>query len=295
MARAFPPRTRHNTHHNPQARIALSSPETSGNACSSSQLKHSDADNVSEWPAHRFVPARPWIRAACSSRRSIPKAAAASMPRGACGACCDISRAAPSVGGALPTSPTASLAQGMPGAFLIAELRDFMQEESANGRAHLRHHELVAAKLRKLLLANRGVHPLQRLLVLGRGVRTMLLAPVVHMAPRMEAPIGAPTEICWRARQHFFGSDTSRRVSQCRSPALLPTSQPGRKISGPTFPPRHPAERAARPLAAFSSLCVIQDKPFTAQEDTQAWWPVHAPCFPQHSMSVAVGARTQRL
>ena len=96
-----------------------------------------------------------------------------------------------------------------------------MQDESAKGRAHLRHHELEAAKLRKLLLADRGVHPLQRLLVLGRGVRTMLLAPVVHMALRMEAvddmihldtPIGAPTEICQRARQHTFASDTRRRV-----------------------------------------------------------------------------------
>ena len=62
-----------------------------------------------------------------------------------------------------------------------------MQQESANGRAHQQHHELVAAKLRKLLLADRGVHTLQRLLVLGQGVHTMLLTPVVHMALRMGA------------------------------------------------------------------------------------------------------------
>ena len=41
------------------------------------------------------------------------ESATASMPQGARGACCDISRAAP-VGGALPTSPTASPAGAMP-------------------------------------------------------------------------------------------------------------------------------------------------------------------------------------
>ena len=76
----------------------------------------------------------------------------------------------------------------------------------------------------------------------------MLLAPVVLMARRMEAvddivspadtPIGAPTDICQRARQRTFASDTRRRVSRCRSPALLPTSQPGRNISGPSLPPQ---------------------------------------------------------
>ena len=119
-------------------------------------------------PAHRFAQARPWIRAACSSRCSLPEAAAASMPRGARGACCDTARAALSVGGALPTL----------GACLARSLlrSSTTSEESADGRAHLRHCELVAAKLRKLLLADRGVHLLQRLLVLGRGVHTMLRA-----------------------------------------------------------------------------------------------------------------------
>ena len=53
----------------------------------------------------------------------------------------------------------------------------------------------------------------------------------------------------------------------------------------------HPAERAARHLTTFSSLCVMQDtaaKSLPAVEDTQAWWSVRAPCFHQHSMSVAV-------
>ena len=98
-------------HHNPRARIAVPTPETSGHACANSQLKHPDAANVSESPAPRFAQAIP-----C-------QAAAASMPRGAC-----------------------SLARGMPGAFLVAELHCCSQSEA--------------------------VTPLQRLLVLGRGVRT---------------------------------------------------------------------------------------------------------------------------
>ena len=90
--------------------------------------KRSGATNFSEWLVYRLAQEGSWICAACSSRRSLlrrrtltlaraalecAESATASMPQGARGACCNISHAE-LVGGALPTSPTASPPGAMP-------------------------------------------------------------------------------------------------------------------------------------------------------------------------------------
>ena len=139
--------------------------------------KRSDATNFSEWLAYRPAQEDPgyaqpaqadshspkrWTLALARAVLECGESATASMPPGARGAFCDVSRAVPAVG-ALPTSPTASPVGAMPtspGASPVdgpswAFLAVFAPSRTAASTSHLAQlHQTIAEGSRRFHVPN---------------------------------------------------------------------------------------------------------------------------------------------